>query len=81
MKTLLLPPLPCDVARAVMRSLNGDDGWRSFQSDRLLTADERARSNRERKRADDLRSEVVALGSFSAALVAAHQTQCGGSAT
>lgn len=70
--------IPCDVADEVARSLNGDDGWRSRVADQLTHADERARSNRERRRADMFRKEVLALGAFSAALVAARQTQCSG---
>lgn len=67
--------LPCDVADEVLRALNGDDGWRSGSADQLLKADERARSNHERRGADILRKRAIALGAFSAALVSAF-TQC-----
>ena len=67
--------LPCDVADEVLRALNGDEGWRSVSADRLLKADERARSKSERRRADLALKSAIALGAFSAALVAAF-TQC-----
>jgi hypothetical protein len=63
--------LPCDVIEESLRSLNGDDGWRSRAADQLTHADERARTTRERKRADHHRKTVAALGALSAALVVA----------
>ena len=63
--------IPCDVLDEVARSLNGDDGWRARAADQLTHADERARSNRERRRGDLLRKQVIALGAFSALLVGA----------
>lgn len=67
--------LPCDVADEVLRALNGDEGWRSVSADRLLKADERARSKSERRQAELAMKRAIALGAFSAVLVAAF-TQC-----
>lgn len=61
--------IPCSVAEEVFRSLNGNDGWRARVADQLTQADERARSTRERKRADMFRAEVIALGAFSSLLL------------
>lgn len=67
--------VPCDVAEEVLRSLNGDDGWRTRVADQLTHADERARTTRERKRADYFRKTVIALGAFSSLLVSG-RSQC-----
>lgn len=67
--------LPCDVATELLRHLNGDEGWRAQVATKLMNADERAKSVPERRRADDLRKTVIALGALSGALVASRE-QC-----
>lgn len=60
--------LPRDVARAVFEHLNADDGWRSKIADALVRADAFVRTPGERRRADDLRALVIALGVLSTKL-------------
>lgn len=67
MTTIILPE---DVARRVFAHLNGDEGWRSKVADQLVRADAFAPNPAERRRADDLRALVIALGVLSAKLAA-----------
>lgn len=71
--TSVLLNLPRDVAESIFRHLNHDDGWRAKIADLLVRADAHAPNPGARRKADDLRALVIALGVLSGQLARALQ--------